>query len=365
MSGIHYHKQKIYWISFNLILIFLMVSIGGITRLTDSGLSMTEWSLIGGIIPPLTANDWIETFNKYRLSPEFIFKNYDMTIYEFKKIFFWEYFHRIWGRLIGLTYTLPLIYFWLTNKLTSSEKLFFSILFFFGTTQAFMGWYMVESGLTENPDVSHFRLSAHLFIAFLIYSMLFFYLSLKISLKKNFYISSDKASSNYNYFLIITCITLVFITIVSGAFVAGTKAGWAYNNFPMMGENILPPILLENKIDNVTFLFNDIGFIQFFHRILASITLLIIISACIYLIKSQTSEITKKFAKILFFFVIFQYLLGIIILKLYVPVSLGVMHQLGSLIVLSLLISILAENVSLGALSSSQSTFKLIKNSYQ
>ena len=130
MIIIQYHKPKIYWISLNLILIFLMVSIGGITRLTDSGLSMTEWSLISGIIPPLTTNDWIETFDKYKLSPEFTFKNYDMTIEEFKKIFFWEYFHRIWGRLIGLTYTLPLIYFWLTNKFTSSEKVFFSILLF-------------------------------------------------------------------------------------------------------------------------------------------------------------------------------------------------------------------------------------------
>ena len=365
MISILYHKQKVYWISLNLILIFLMVSIGGITRLTDSGLSMTEWSLVGGIIPPLTTNDWIETFDKYKLSPEFLLKNYDMTINEFKKIFFWEYFHRIWGRLIGLTYTLPLIYFWLTNKFTSSEKLFFSILFIFGATQAFMGWYMGKSGLTENPDVSHFRLSAHLLIAFLIYSMLLFYLSLKISLKKNIYISTDKVSSNFNYFLINTCIILVFFTILSGGFVAGTKAGWAYNNFPLMGETILPPILLENKPNNFTFLFNDMGFIQFFHRILATITLVIIIFTCIYLLRFNSSKIINKFSKILFFVVIFQYLLGIIILKLFVPIALGVMHQLGSLIVLSLLISILAENISLGVLSNPQSIFKLTKNFYQ
>ena len=110
-----------------------------------------------------------------------------------------------------------------------------------------MGWYMVKSGLTENPDVSHFRLSAHLFIAFLIYSMLLFYLSLKISLKKNTYISTNKESINFNNILIYTCIIFVFVTIVSGAFVAGTKAGWAYNNFPFMGETILPPVLLEKN----------------------------------------------------------------------------------------------------------------------
>ena len=365
MVVIQYHKPKIYWISLNLLLIFLMVLIGGITRLTDSGLSMTEWSLITGIIPPLTTSDWIETFDKYKSSPEFMFKNYDMTIEEFKKIFFWEYFHRIWGRLIGLTYTLPLIYFWLTNKFTSSEKVFFFILLFFGASQAFMGWYMVKSGLTENPDVSHFRLSAHLFIAFLIYSMLLFYLSLKITLKSNTYISTNKEPNNFNNILINICIIFVFITIASGAFVAGTKAGWAYNNFPFMGDSILPPVLLENKSNNFSFLFNDIGFIQFFHRVLASITLIIIVFTCIYLLMVTSSEIIKKLSTALFIVVISQYLLGIIILKLYVPISLGVIHQLGSLIVLSLLVSILAKNVSLGVLKNSQSTFKLIKSSSQ
>ena len=354
MISIQYYKPKVYWISLNLILIFLMVSIGGITRLTDSGLSMTEWSLISGIIPPLTTNDWIETFDKYKLSPEFTFKNYDMTIEEFKKIFFWEYFHRIWGRLIGLTYTLPLIYFWLTNKFTSSEKVFFSILLLFGASQAFMGWYMVKSGLTENPDVSHFRLSAHLFIAFLIYSMLLFYLSLKITLKKNIYVSTNNDSIKFSNILIYICIILIFVTIVSGAFVAGTKAGWAYNNFPLMGETILPPVLHENQSNSVEFLFNDIGFIQFFHRVLASTTLVIILITSLYLLRVTPNKVIKRLSKILFFVVILQYLLGIVILKLYVPITLGVMHQLGSLIVLSLLLAILAKSLSLGILSNSQ-----------
>ena len=173
------------WLYTTIVMVVLMILIGGITRLTDSGLSMVEWRPIWGFLPPITDEEWKRVFSLYMSSPEYIFKNQGMSIIEFKKIFFWEYFHRIWGRLIGLTYTLPLIYFWLTNKFTSSEKVFFSILLLFGASQAFMGWYMVKSGLTENPDVSHFRLSAHLFIAFLIYSMLFFYLSLKISLKKN------------------------------------------------------------------------------------------------------------------------------------------------------------------------------------
>ena len=234
MINILYFRPKIYWVIVNLIMVLLMVSIGGITRLTDSGLSMTEWSLISGAIPPLTANDWIETFNKYKVSPEFIYKNYDMTLPEFKKIFFWEYFHRIWGRLIGLTYFLPLIYFWITNKLSSTEKIFFLILLILGTTQAFMGWFMVKSGLTENPDVSHFRLSAHLLIAFIIYSMLLFYLWVKITLLKKNIDHTYRKPVKFNNFPIFVCIILVLFTIVTGAFGAGTQAGRAYNRFPLM-----------------------------------------------------------------------------------------------------------------------------------
>ena len=345
-------------------MIFLMVSIGGITRLTDSGLSMTEWSLIRGIIPPLTANDWIETFNKYKLSPEFIYKNYDMTLLEFKKIFFWEYFHRIWGRLIGLTYFLPLVYFWITSKLSSSEKIFFLILLILGATQAFMGWFMVKSGLTENPDVSHFRLSAHLLFAFIIYSMLLFYLWVKITLIRKKIDGNILNPNNFNNFPIFICIILLLTTIVTGAFVAGTKAGLAYNNFPLMGDNLLPPVLLETNSYGISYLFNDIGFIQFFHRILASATLLFIILTCFYLLKSRSSKQTNNLSKFLLAAIILQYSLGVIILKFYVPISLGVMHQLGSLIVISLLILILGENMSMGVKTNSQYTFRLIKNSY-
>ena len=147
---------------------------------------------------------------------------------------------------------------------------------------------------------------------------------------------------------------MIFVTIVSGAFVAGTKAGWAYNNFPLMGESILPPVLLDNQSNSVDYLFNDIGFIQFFHRILASVTLIIILFTSIYLLRVTPNKLVKRLSKILFFVVIIQYLLGIIILKLYVPIALGVMHQLGSLIVLSLLLAILAKNLSLGIISNSQ-----------
>ncbi len=361
MVKILYYRPKIYWVTLNLIMIFLMVSIGGITRLTDSGLSMTEWSLIGGIIPPLTVNDWIETFDKYKLSPEFIYKNYDMTLSEFKRIFFWEYFHRIWGRLIGLTYFLPLLYFWITKKFSNFEKLFFLGLLILGSMQAFMGWFMVKSGLVENPDVSHFRLSAHLIIAFVIYSLMLFFLWTNLALaRRSFRMSNenplkvtDKRTDRLNIFLLLFSISILLVTIMSGAFVAGTKAGWAYNNFPLMGDNILPPVLINHDYSGFKDLLNDLGFIQFFHRILASTTLLLLILVGFYFINKGTTSLITGLSKLLLISISAQYLLGVLILKYYVPISLGVTHQLGSLVVITILTVMLSEEICSGAKNSS------------
>ena len=361
MFSIIYHKPKTYWIFINIIMLLLMVIIGGITRLTDSGLSMTEWSLIGGILPPTSHLEWVNTFEKYKLSPEFIYKNYDMTLVEFKKIFFWEYFHRIWGRLIGLIFFIPLIYFWITKKFSNFEKLFFSGLLVLGSIQAFMGWYMVKSGLVENPDVSHFRLSAHLIIAFVIYSLMLFFLWTTLTLaRRNFEISdensfkvADRKSNGLNIFLLLFSISLLLITVVSGAFVAGTKAGWAYNNFPLMGDNILPPILINQDHSGFEELLNDLGFIQFFHRILASTTLLLLILVAIYFVKNGTTSLITGLSKLLLVSISAQYILGILILKYFVPISLGVTHQMGSLVVITILIVMLSEEICLGARKSS------------
>ena len=332
----HAPNIKQTWICINLIMIILMIIIGGITRLTDSGLSMTEWSLIGGIIPPLNQNDWLELFSKYKNTPEFIQKNFDISIAEFKKIFFWEYFHRIWGRLIGITYTLPFLLFLAKGLFDSNEKKIYTILLFLGSFQAFMGWFMVQSGLIERPDVSHFRLSAHLLIAFIIYSILL------DSFCKNVSNKTDKPNyftTKYNRQItnIKISIFLVLLTVGSGAFVSGTNAGWAYNNFPYMGENFLPPILLQENSYSISKLFNDIGFIQFFHRVLATLTLIYVLITLFNLYKSKLKAI--YFLSILVtIIVVSQYLLGIIMLKFFVPIHLGLSHQLGSLILLSSLI---------------------------
>ena len=270
-------KNKLLWSGFNLLMIVIMVIIGGVTRLTDSGLSMTNWNLLLGVIPPLNEADWISLFDLYKQYPEYQIKNYSMTLNEFKKIFFWEYLHRMWGRLIGLTFFIPLIYFFIRGAFNRNEKKLFIAITLLGFFQAFMGWYMVQSGLIEQPDVSHFRLSAHLLTAFIIYSLLLYYFwmiftdndfnNVKTNIprinnhKKNFYIS----------------LLLLLLTISAGAWVSGTEAGLSYNNFPYMGDGFLPPILSSENDYSVQSLFYDQGFLQFSHRLLATFTLLFIL----------------------------------------------------------------------------------------
>ena len=212
-----------------------------------------------------------------------------------------------------------------------------------------MGWFMVESGLAEKPDVSHFRLSAHLTIAFLIYSMLFYsfwnYFNKSSAFDRHvrsFQLKSHNIRITLSIFFLI-------ITVSSGAFVSGTNAGWAYNNFPLMGNNFFPPIIYEENFPSIVVLFNDIGFIQFFHRILATLTMILIIYTVYKAIKDFNFINLRGYFYILGFFIIFQYSLGILILKYFVPKVLGLSHQIGSLLVLTMLIIIYSEIKKRGA----------------
>ena len=343
---------KTSWLFLNIFMVILMVIIGGITRLTDSGLSMTEWKLISGIIPPLTQEDWNIKFELYKQSPEFLLKNFDISLSEFKKIFFWEYFHRIWGRLIGITFFIPFLILWYKKQFSENEKKYFCVLLILGCFQGFMGWFMVESGLVNKPDVSHFRLSAHLVTAFVIYALLLnaFWNNLN---KNNHKYTVKNVSKRYgkNLFYLKLSIFMVFLTISSGAFVSGTNAGWAYNNFPYMGDNFLPPILLNEETKDFNTLFNDIGFLQFFHRILATLSLIIISFTLIGIFKNKVLKDSYKIFTLLLLMIFLQYALGIIALITFVPLSVGLAHQLGSLIVLTLLIISLNELKKKGRLS--------------
>ena len=334
-------KPIVSWLILNLFMIITMVFIGGITRLTDSGLSMIDWNLFKGVLPPLNELEWKQTFENYKLYPEFKLINYDIELSDFKRIFFWEYIHRVWGRLIGLTFIIPLIYFYITNKLSLKTFKYLFCVLLIGCFQAFMGWYMVKSGLIDEPDVSQYRLASHLTIALIIYGLLLF---LSWNLYRFEYGSQlNKLNiKNTTLLQIIVSLFLVLLTIVSGAFVAGTDAGLIYNNFPYMGNGILPPdpFVLEPKWLNF---FENKTLIQFDHRLLATTTGLFILYTCLTNFKFYKKTLIKKLLITLSLLIIFQYILGILTLNLMVPISIGSLHQMGSVAVLSLIIIILSE----------------------
>ena len=321
------NKQVKNYISFWLVLMFCMVSImiivGGLTRLTDSGLSITQWQLFSGFLPPLNESDWLKYFNLYKEIPEFKIQNYFITIQEFKVIFWWEWIHRFLGRLIGISFLFPLILFSLKigfKKLKSLYLIFFLICF-----QGFIGWYMVSSGLVDRVDVSHFRLSIHLLIAFFILSLILWnYLKLK-DLK----ISNEKL----NFFLPTTFLILIFFQISIGAFVSGMDAGQIYNSWPLMGSTYFPD---DNKIINLFKLsaFSDPSLVQFMHRNLAYI---ILIFYLIIFINIYKNKLTKFFYTINFLglLLVIQIILGILTLLFDAQIILASMHQISSIFLVS------------------------------
>ena len=330
------------WLFINAFMIFIMVVIGGLTRLTDSGLSMTDWNFFSGIIPPTTENDWILLFNEYKKYPEYKLINFEMNISEFKVIFFWEYLHRIWGRLIGLTFLIPFIYFTLKKMITKRLFVILCLILSLGCFQGFMGWYMVSSGLVDKPDVSQYRLASHLGIAFLIYSSLIFIgwnLWAKFNVKyHNSYLKIPKTSF---YF----CFVLLFTTIISGAFVSGTQAGLSYNSFPLMGDELIPSEIFDMSPLWKNF-FENTSLIQFNHRILATFTCVTILTtSLIYLRKYNEYHIINKVLLLgIIFAIILQYSLGVLALINYVPLTLGLIHQLGGLLNLTLITLLISHN---------------------
>ena len=256
-------------------IISIMIIVGGLTRLTDSGLSITKWELFSGFLPPLNQNDWIMYFNLYKEIPEFRLQNFNMTMEEFKIIFWWEWFHRFLGRLIGLGFLIPLIYF--SFKINISKILNLYVIFFLICIQGFIGWYMVSSGLVDRIDVSHFRLSLHLLIAFLILSLILWnYFKLK---------NYNSVDNKINKFIPFFFLILVYVQIVIGAFVSGMDAGKIYNSWPLMGNNYFPD---DNNLINL-FKYSALSepsLVQFIHRNLAYIIGIFYLSIFYYIYKA-------------------------------------------------------------------------------
>ena len=312
-----------FWLSSMYWIIAVMIVVGGLTRLTDSGLSITEWQLFSGFLPPLSNSDWNNYFDLYKQIPEFIEQNYLMTLQEFKVIFWWEWAHRFLGRLIGISFLLPLLFF--TFKVGFKKLLNLYIIFFLICFQGFMGWYMVSSGLVNRVDVSHFRLSAHLIIAFLILSLILWnYLSLKI--KKN---------SNYKLSFILPFLFLFFIycQIIIGAFVSGMDAGQIYNSWPLMGSSYFPD---DNKIINIFKLssFSEPSLVQFMHRNLAYLILLFYFFIVFKIYKEKLNNLLLPI-KLVGTFLFIQILLGILTLIYGAQIYFASAHQLSSIFLVS------------------------------
>jgi cytochrome c oxidase assembly protein subunit 15 len=300
-------------------LVFAMVMLGGVTRLTGSGLSMVDWRPVTGMLPPMNADDWQRAFDMYRESPEFQKKNSYMDVADFKGIFWLEYLHRVLGRVIGLVFFVPFVYFLWRGYIGRREWPKYLAMFVLGGFQGVLGWYMVKSGLVDNPAVSQYRLTAHLMSAFLIYG---FMLWVALSL---LHPPSDRARHPW-YGKTVALSVLITITIVSGGFVAGLKAGKVYNTFPMMGEYWIPPGLtaLEPTWRN---LFDNIATVQFDHRVLAITTFLMVVLFWTQIRKTALPRRMARGVNALLHTAVLQVALGITTLLLIVPVPLAAAHQ--------------------------------------
>ena len=320
------------WLMFMFFLIALMILVGGLTRLTDSGLSITKWELFSGTFPPLNNEKWINYFEEYKKIPEFKIQNYLMTLGEFKIIFWWEWAHRFLGRLIGITFLIPLIYF--SIKIGFKKLLNFYIIFILICFQGFLGWYMVQSGLINEIDVSHFRLSFHLLFAFIILSLILW----------NYFILNGKKKYQVRLisFFPEFILFLIFLQIIIGAFVSGMDAGKIYNSWPLMGNSYFPD---DNKFTNLFKLsaFSDPSLVQFIHRNLAYLTTFTYLFLIFIVFKRKIIELTKPVV-ILGFIILLQVSLGIITVISGAEIITASLHQFSSILLISSALYFLYKN---------------------
>ena len=322
----HINYQLRIWLLILLSLIILIILVGGLTRLTDSGLSITTWELFVGFLPPLTNDKWVDYFYLYKTIPEYQEQNSNMTLNDFKVIFWWEWAHRQLGRLIGLVTLLPLLYFTIKNGLWVVKR--YGIIFLLVCLQGFFGWYMVSSGLVNKIDVSHYRLSIHLFTAFIILSIVFW----------NF-LKLTKLQINQIYvklFFIKFFLVLLFIQLIIGAFVSGMDAGTIYNTWPLIGASYFPDDSKMIEFLNIS-VFDNPSIVQFLHRNLAYLIMIVYIFLLISIFK-ETNKIFRKPILIIGISLFLQVVLGILTILSGVKIIYASLHQINSiLIVLSTL----------------------------
>jgi len=319
------------WLLFMAFMVFAMVIVGGATRLTESGLSMVNWNPVTGALPPLGEEAWQKEFSDYKTSPEYRIKNAGMSLEDFKGIFYWEWGHRLLGRLIGVAFLIPFLWFWTRGQIPLGYKSKLLALFFLGGSQGLLGWYMVMSGLVDEPAVSHYRLTAHLMLALFIFAAL---LWTALSLLRG---QAKGSKSDRDTLLNLAFIVLV-VQLVMGALVAGLKAGHIFNSWPLMGDTFVPDGMMgiepwwRNLIDNAIT-------VQFDHRIGAYIFTLITV-IIIWKFRHAGKRLVGA-SHMLGCAVLLQMLLGIVMLIKSVPVTWGTAHQGGGVLVLAALINLM------------------------
>ena len=323
MHQIYQKNQINLWLISTMLLLVSLIWIGGLTRLTGSGLSITEWEVFSGILPPMNQNQWIEYFELYKKIPEYQKINYGMSLDEFKIIFWWEYIHRVLARILVLAYIIPLIFFVFRSYIDKTKIFFFSSIFVLFLFQGFMGWYMVKSGLVSETDVSHYRLAAHKFLAVIIFSMIL-WSWLNINSKK-FIISI-----NIKNILMSVLIFLILMQIIWGAFTSGLNAGLLYQTWPLMNDKFIADDIVILNIFSKE-LFSNPSYVQLFHRLMAYFILLYSCLIYVYFRKNQNSN----FFKFIFFALAFQIILGILTLVSGLNIYLASLHQMGSILLLS------------------------------
>ena len=314
------------WLFICALVIFGMILLGGVTRLTDSGLSMVEWNPLMGIIPPLSQHDWQELFLKYQQFPEYQEINLGMTLGEFKVIFMYEYLHRVLGRLIGLLFFIPFVYFYFTRRISPQLLPKLLLMLFLGGCQGLMGWYMVKSGLVDVPHVSQYRLTAHLGLAIVIYSFIVWTALGLVNKTTNQPSGLGKPA----------CILsgLIFLMILSGGLVAGTRAGYAYSTWPLMGDSFIPAGLYSMSPAWLS-AFENITTIQFNHRMFAYFIAVFLVVFSVVALRKKLSNKVRIGIYSMLFLLLLQITLGISTLIFYVPIAIAAAHQIGAVALLT------------------------------
>lgn len=326
------NRTIVTWLYVCATVVFAIVVIGGITRLTRSGLSIVEWKPVSGVVPPIGETDWLAEFEKYKATPEYRLVNHSMTLAEFKNIFWWEFIHRIFARLVGVIFFLPFIWFLVRRRIDRRLAVRLGVIFALGGFQGFLGWYMVKSGLVNDPHVSHLRLTSHLMVAVLIYALL---LMTAWSLEKRPGLAGSRRLAWAN-------VILVFVMIASGALVAGLKAGKMYNTFPLMNGQYFPQGALGFSPLLLNFSDNPI-MIQFLHRNFAC-------ALGVFFLwqlwrERQSISLRQPLAWIFIAFLL-QFVLGVFTLLRAVPVSLGALHQANAIVLFTASLYLLARRLN-------------------